>query len=513
MTFERMAEPSSNPPRWSPSGGRSPGLSVLALALVTVPLALLAFGSNQACTEAKVVVSDPPIVIGATVDLTKQKDFGAGSQRVLRVAEQQLNAVGGVLGRRVVLDIRDDGGDGSLIAGLSADFIERGVVGFVGPSTTDALKGMHVAFRDARIPILTPFATSPEVPLLQDGKDRYPFRTSCAVEYQARAIARYALGGSFAPPELIDDPNEPPKDDGGADGDGGVDGGGEPPPVADAGGGSSFKACRKMAVLFAEDAPGKGSATIDSLRAEYSKFGGVIKDFIIKPGAATYAADVASVVAAAEAGEVECQTLLMFAADGGKYMRELRSATEGNDAFSASRFLTFGFIRFYQQGFIEAGRVDAKNTSELSKVDGVLGAACNQERATSPEWARFDALYRSQFPPAADAGSLPSPIPQIYDSVILLALAVEKAGSVEDRVAIRDALYSVSAPPGDAFGPGQLAEALQAVRSGRDIDYTGASGTFDIDDRGDTALEIILWRVAGNGFVSIPELRSGDLQK
>ncbi|MBX3258667.1 MAG: ABC transporter substrate-binding protein [Labilithrix sp.] len=508
MTFERMAEPSSTPPRWSPLGGRSPGLSVLALALVTVPIALLTFGSNQACTEAKVVTSDPPIVIGATVDLTKQKDFGAGSQRVLRVAEQQLNAVGGVLGRRVVLDIRDDGGDGALIGGLSADFIERGVVGFVGPSTTDALKGMHGAFRDARIPILTPFATSPEVPLLQEGKDRYLFRTSCAVEYQARAIARYALGGSFAPPEIADPPNESPKDAGDADG------GEEPAPVADAGTGAPFKACRKMAVLYAEDAPGKGSATIESLREEYSKFGGVLKDFVIQAGAATYAAEAAEVVAAAEAGEVECQTLLMFAADGGKYMREFRGATQGNGAFSAASFSTFGFIRFYQQGFIEAGRVDAKNTNELSKVDGVLGAACNQERNTSPEWARFDALYRSQFPPAADdAGSLPSPIPQIYDSVILLALAVEKAGSVDDRVAIRDALYSVSAPPGDAFGPGQLAEALNAVRSGRDIDYTGASGTFDIDDRGDTALEVILWRVSGNGFVSIPDLRSGDLQK
>ncbi|MBX3206893.1 MAG: ABC transporter substrate-binding protein [Labilithrix sp.] len=506
-----MAGPTSCSSRWSLLGGRPRGLSAVALALVAIPIGLLAFGSNQACTEPKVVVADPPIVIGATVDLTKQKDFGAGSQRVLRVAEQQLNAVGGVLGRRVVLDIRDDGGDGSLIGPIAADFIERGVAGFVGPSTTDALKNMHAAFRDARIPILTPFATSPEVPLLQDGKDRYLFRTSCAVEYQARAIARYALGGSFAPPGVVS-PSEPePKDSGAADAD--ADGGEEPAPVADAGSQPPFRACTKMAVLFAEDAPGKGSATIESLRAEYSRFGGVLKDFIIKPGAATYAAEAASVIKAAEAGEVECQTLLMFAADGGKYMREFRSATEGQGAFSPTSFATFGFIRFYQQGFIEAGRVDAKNTNELSKVDGVLGAACNQERDTSPEWARFNALYRSQFPPAADAGNLPSPIPQIYDSVILLALAIEKAGNLDNRVAIRDALYEVSSPPGDSYGPGQLAEALNAVRSGRDIDYTGASGTFDIDDQGDTALEVILWKVSGNGFVSIPDLRPGDLRK
>jgi len=482
------------------------------MALVAAPIALVTLGGNQACTDAKVIHADEPIVIGATVDLTKQKDFGAGSQRVLRVAEQQLNAVGGVLGRRVVLDIRDDAGDSSLIGGIASDFIERGVAGFVGPSTTDALKAMHGPFRDARIPILTPFATSPEVPLLQQGRDRYLFRTSCAVEPQARAIARYALGGSFAPPGTVTPPADAgPEDSGAEPSDAGDDAGTGTPP--DAGTPPPFKACTKMAVLYAEDAPGQGSATIESLRAEYTKFGGVLRDFIIKQGAATYASDAAAVIQAAQNGEVECQTLLMFAADGGRYMRELRAATEGNPAFSIESFPTYGFIRFYQQGFIEAGRVEAKNTNELSKVEGVLGAACNQERDTSPEWARFHALYASQFPPSGDAGNLPPPIPQIYDSVILLALAIEKAGSLEDRVAIRDALYEVSAPPGDAYGPGQLAEALDAVRNGRDIDYTGAAGTFDIDDQGDTALEVIMWQVKGNGFVSIPGLRPADLRK
>ncbi len=483
---------------------------IVLVFLPAVPLGLIALGSNEACVKHETVASDPPIIIGATVDLTKQKDFGAGSQRVLRVAEQQLNAVGGILGRRVVLDVRDDGGDNKLIAGIANDFISRGVAGFIGPSTTEALEVMHGLFKVAKIPILSPFTTSPKVPLLQTGMDRYVFRTSCAADYQARAIARYALGGSFSPPgTVMAQVDAGPQDSGVSDAASKPD---ASVPV-DAGTPPTFKACTKMAALFAEDAPGAGSATIDSLKAEYSKFGGVIKEFIIKPGAATYAADVAKVVAAKNAGEIECQTMLMFPADGGKYMRELRDATAMDPAFSAAKFRSFGFIRFYQQGFIEAGRVDPKNTNEVSKVDGVIGAACNQQRDTSPEWTRFSALYNSQFPPPADAGSLPSPIPQIYDSVILLALAIEKAGSLDDRVAIRDALFTVSAPPGEAYGPGQLAEALDAVRNGRDIDYNGAAGTFDIDGNGDTALEVILFQVSGNGFVTLPNLRPSDLRQ
>lgn len=478
-----------------------------------IPLGVLLLTANEACKEKTDVPSEPPLVIGATVDLTKQKDFGAGSQRVLRVAEQQLNAVGGILGRRVVIDIRDDGGDDKSIGGIGAEFIKKKVGGFVGPSTTEALEVIHGPFRVAKIPILSPFTTSPRVPLLQQGRDRYVFRTSCAVEYQSRAIARYALGGSFGPPG-----SSPPVDAGVTDSGAGKDAstdakadGGK----VDAGAPTAFKACKKMAAIYAEDAPGAGSATIKSLVAEYGKFGGSVKEFLVKASAATYEADIAAVVAAAKAGEIECQTMLLFPADGGKYMREFRKATESDPAFAVDRFLSFGFIRFYQQGFIEAGRVDPKNTAEVSRVEGVLGSACNQERTTSPEWTRFDALYDSQFPPSnnPDAGNLPSPIPQIYDSVILLALAIEKAGSLDNRDAVRDALYSVSAPPGDAFGPAQLAEALEAVRAGREIDYVGASGSFDLDDQGDTALEVIMWRVTGNGFVTLPGLDPAQLRQ
>lgn len=485
--------------------------ALLAL-LPGVPALLLVVASNEGCKDPVVVPSDPPIVIGATVDLTKQKDFGAGSQRVLRVAEQQLNAVGGILGRRVVIDVRDDAGTNKLIAGIGAEFVKQGVAGFIGPSTTEALEVVHGSFKSARIPVLSPFTTSPIVPNLQQGRDRYVFRTACAADYQARAIARYALGGSFAPPGAA----PPPVDAGVEDPDGSAppkgDAAAEPPPDA-ATPPPAFKACTKMAVIYAEDAPGQGSATIKSLQAEYSKFGGVLKEFLVKNSAATYEATAGDVIKAARAGEVECQTMLLFPADGGKYMREFRNAAGTDPVLAAESFRSFGFIRFYQQGFIEAGRVDPKNTSEVSKVEGVIGAACNQERTTSPEWTRFKALYDAQFPPSIDAGSLPAPIPQIYDSVILLALAIEKAGDLNAREKIRDALYSVSAPPGDAYGPGQLAEALDAVRNGRDIDYVGASGTFDLDDLGDTALEVIMWRVAGNGFVTIDGLDPGNLRQ
>lgn len=501
---------------------RRPSSFFFALGALAIPVGVALAGVvNEGCKEKTDVPSDPPIVIGGSVDLTKQKDFGQGCQRVMRVAEQQLNAVGGILGRRVIVDIRDDGGDNKSIGGIGEDFIKKKVAGFVGPSTTEALEVIHGAFRVAKIPILSPLTTSPRVPLLQEGRDRYVFRTSCAVEYQSRAIARYAIGGSFANPGSGPAPVDAGVDSGamdaaadampanpkdsGTDSGGGTPDGGAPP--------TSFKACTKMAAIYAEDAPGQGSSTIRSLAAEYGKLGGTLKEFIVKANAASYEAEVAAVVQAARNGEIDCQSMLLFPADGGRFMREFRRATANDPMFAVDRFLSFGFIRFYQQGFIEAGRVDPKNAAEVSQVEGVLGSACRQERPDSPEWTRFKALYTAQWPDLPDAASIPPPIPQIYDSVVLLALAIEKAGGLDDREAIRDALYAVSAPPGDAFGPTQIAEALEAVRLGRDIDYVGAAGSFDLDDQGDTALEVIMWKVQGNGFVTIPGLDSAQLRQ
>jgi ABC-type branched-subunit amino acid transport system substrate-binding protein len=495
--------------------------SFFFFALIALPVGFVLTSANEGCKEKTEVPSDPPLVIGATVDLTKQKDFGAGCQRVLRVAEQQLNAVGGVLGRRVVLDIRDDGGDNKSIGAIGEDFIKKKVAGFVGPSTTEALEVIHGEFRVAKIPILSPLTTSPRVPLLQEGRDRYVFRTSCAVEYQSRAIARYAYNGTFGTTGgPVDGGVDTGTNDAGTDAK--VDSGKSDAGTGDAGTTNDagtvtpvgpLKSCRKMAAIYAEDAPGQGSSTIKSLAAEYTKLGGTIKEFIVKANAASYEAEVAQVVAAARAGEIECQTMLLFPADGGKFMREFRRVTASDPVFAPDAFPSFGFIRFYQQGFIEAGRVDPKNTAEVSQVEGVLGSACRQERPDSPEWTRFNALYTAQWPDLPDAASLPPPIPQIYDSVILLALAIEKAGTMDDRQAIRDALYAVSAPPGDAFGPSQVAEALEAVRLGRDIDYVGAAGSFDLDDQGDTALEVIMWKVQGNGFVTIPGLDPAQLRQ
>jgi len=74
----------------------------------------------------------------------------------------------------------------------------------------------------------------------------------------------------------------------------------------------------------------------------------------------------------------------------------------------------------------------------------------------------------------------------VYDSVILLALAIERAG-VYDGTAIRDNLRAVANPPGVEVT--DVAEALRLVREGAEINYQGAGGEITFDEFGDVFMK------------------------
>jgi branched-chain amino acid transport system substrate-binding protein len=82
----------------------------------------------------------------------------------------------------------------------------------------------------------------------------------------------------------------------------------------------------------------------------------------------------------------------------------------------------------------------------------------------------FNQLYPGQQPPA---GAL-----YAYDATIVLALAIDAAGST-DEGKILTAIPLVSSPPGDAVG--NYKDALAGVSAGKDINFEGASGPMDFN--------------------------------
>lgn len=112
--------------------------------------------------------------------------------------------------------------------------------------------------------------------------------------------------------------------------------------------------------------------------------------------------------------------------------------------------------------------------------------------------AAFDALYTAKFQTTKDKIF----IGQTYDSVMLAALAVEKAGST-DRTKVRDALREVASAPGEKILPGEWAKAKELIAAGKDIDYSGATGEMEFDANGDIPGVIGHFVVDGDGYKQV----------
>ncbi|MBL42885.1 MAG: amino acid ABC transporter substrate-binding protein [Rhodospirillaceae bacterium] len=110
---------------------------------------------------------------------------------------------------------------------------------------------------------------------------------------------------------------------------------------------------------------------------------------------------------------------------------------------------------------------------------------------------------RSAFEKAAKAdGNDPNGpfVAQGYDAAMMIALAIQKAGST-DRKKISAALRDIASAPGVEVGPGDWKKAVDAIASGKSINYTGASGPHDFDKAGDVGGVYADFIIKGDDFV------------
>jgi ABC-type branched-subunit amino acid transport system substrate-binding protein len=116
---------------------------------------------------------------------------------------------------------------------------------------------------------------------------------------------------------------------------------------------------------------------------------------------------------------------------------------------------------------------------EANTLDGASGTRPGTPTKGEPA-APFGELYTQASGPK-ERGTFDA---QNFDAVLLCGLAAVAAGSKEGRD-ISENLVKVSGPPGDKYNYLQLADALKALRDGKDIDFEGVTGPLDLDDKGD----------------------------
>lgn len=181
------------------------------------------------------------------------------------------------------------------------------------------------------------------------------------------------------------------------------------------------------------------------------------------------------------------------------YIAELRRAQEsGAEALlviaypeSAALMLRESAEGGYFDKYMFVDAVRSESVFEAAGWDAFEGSYGTAPSAPdSPHAATFRDMYRQE-----TGETLDDPFaPFAFDAAAILALAIEHADS-EDPTAIRDSLRAVANPPGAEVGPADLAAALEMVRNGEPVNYTGAAGEHDFDERGDVLNSIEIWRV------------------
>ena len=181
------------------------------------------------------------------------------------------------------------------------------------------------------------------------------------------------------------------------------------------------------------------------------------------------------------------------------YLSEIATAVEDDpDVLVAVTYpeSTEVFLREAIEGDYISTFLFVSAVRSQSMVDAVGGELLEGAYGTAPGTPESDAtraflsLYEAEYDRSVD---IPL-VGEAFDAFTIAALAVEKAG-VYEGAAVRDALRSITNPPGVKVGPAEIPKALDLIRSGEDIDYEGVTGSQNFDEHGDVINAIEIWQI------------------
>ncbi|WP_018719386.1 ABC transporter substrate-binding protein [Arhodomonas aquaeolei] len=221
-----------------------------------------------------------------------------------------------------------------------------------------------------------------------------------------------------------------------------------------------------VGVIYINNDYGKGLA--ENFKSAFEDGGGSVTGMVAyEQGQPAYRGELQQ----AAAGGADALVLIGYPQNG---QTILRQALEGG----------------YFQNFVLSDGLKAPELVEnlgAQYLNGSIGTA-PQAREDAPGAKHFDSAYQEEF------GERP-PKPYMdtaYDAVYAIALAAQKAGSV-DGTAIRDNLRDIANPPGEKVYPGEFDKAVKLLEQGKEIDYEGASGSINFDKNGDVPGTFAHW--------------------
>lgn len=140
------------------------------------------------------------------------------------------------------------------------------------------------------------------------------------------------------------------------------------------------------------------------------------------------------------------------------------------------------------------------NTIPAAALDGASGTRPATPEDTETAQA-FTKLFEDSKQKPKERNTFDA---QNFDAVSLCVLAAVAAGSTEGPD-IQSKIQEVASAPGEQYDYTQMADAIEALQNGDDIDFQGVSGPLDLDDNGDPTIATYEVYSYKNGKLGVDE--------
>jgi len=151
------------------------------------------FASGCGGGESKTAGEDV-IKVGVNFELSGDvATYGTSCKNGIMLAFEEINAQGGVLGKKIEALVQDNKSQNKEARNIAEKLISEGVVAIIGPAVTGAVKIQETVATPAKIPVLAPAATAPDVTYdekAQKVRD-YIFRVCIIDPDQSLVMANY----------------------------------------------------------------------------------------------------------------------------------------------------------------------------------------------------------------------------------------------------------------------------------------------------------------------------------
>jgi branched-chain amino acid transport system substrate-binding protein len=464
--------------------------SVLSILLASAVAVVGCSDRGQAETPEPTAESADTLTIALVVSLSgTDQGVGAEAERGAQTAAAQINALGGVLGKQLVLRVEDDGSQPAVTAQKIRDLADKEKVVFgVGPSTSREALEVLPLIKAEKVLYISPSATSSDLDCLdasgtpdeakarcKEYKDNFRwedqtkppppvlFKTSAPNAMLATAIVQYASDTDPA---------------------------------------SGLKRCRSISIV--RQADNYGIPISEVLTAQYKALSLAVKEPIdLDPDVGKVqilkdaANKVAAEAAAAGTSKTECQVVIALPAVGAAYMRAFREVKQSLPTEKAipAGFITIGSDGFRQDQFVVDSRLKPSDPTSENVSEGSFAVAADTTPQT-PQYAQFATLFDARFPNVSP-GRYSS---TAYDAVVVLAAALARTKTTTDVPAVRKAIFEITQGR-RVLGADKLGDFLTAAAGGESLDYDGASGTLEFNPKtGNVPNDFKVWQLEGGIF-------------